>query len=137
MARRKLYTVLASLSLAGYVWLGWNFIEGSAHSAVPSVCLFKEVTGLPCPSCGTTRSLLLLAHGQLRDSFMTNPFGIMLAFALVVIPLWIMADTISRSDSFYRRYVQVEQILMHNRLLAACAAAIVALNWVWNITKGL
>jgi Protein of unknown function (DUF2752) len=137
MTRRKLYTVLTGLMLVGYVWLGWNFIEGSAHSAVPSVCLFKEVTGLPCPSCGTTRSLLLLAHGRLRDSFMMNPFGMMLALALVIIPLWIIADTISRSDSFYRRYVRMEHLLSHNKLLATCAVAIVALNWLWNITKGL
>jgi Protein of unknown function (DUF2752) len=137
MTRRKLYIVLAALSLAGYVWLGWNFIEGSAHSAVPSVCLFKEVTGLPCPSCGTTRSLLLLIHGRFLESFMMNPFGILLAVALTVVPLWIMADTLSSSESFYRRYVQIEQILMRNKLLAACAVAIVALNWFWNITKGV
>lgn len=137
MTGRKLYIVLTGLMLVGYAWLGWNVIEGSAHSAVPSVCLFKEVTGLPCPSCGTTRALLLLAHGRFRDSFMMNPFGMMLALALVVIPLWIVTDTISRSDSFYRRYMRMEHLLSQNRLLAAGAAAIVALNWFWNITKGL
>ncbi len=137
MTRKKLYTVLTGLMLAGYVWLGWNVIESSAHSAVPSVCLFKEVTGLPCPSCGTTRSLLLLMHGQFRESLMMNPFGMMLAFALVAIPMWIMTDIISRSSSFYRRYTRMEYVLTHNKLLAACAVAIVALNWIWNITKGL
>jgi hypothetical protein len=137
MTRAKLYTILTGLMLVGYVWLGWNFIESSAHSAIPSVCLFKEVTGLPCPSCGTTRSLLLLAHGRFRDSFMMNPFGMMLALALVVIPLWMASDTIGRKDSFYRRYVHLEHLLSHNKLLAGCAVAIVALNWFWNITKGL
>ncbi len=137
MVKRNLYIILACLSLAGYIWLGWNFIERSAHAAIPSVCLFKEVTGLPCPSCGTTRSLLLLIRGQFRESFMMNPFGMVLALALVVIPLWIMVDTISRSDSFYRRYVQMEHLLSHNRVLAVFAVAIVALNWVWNIAKGL
>ncbi len=137
MTKRKLYTILAGLSLAGYIWIGWNFIEGLEHFAVPSVCLFKEVTGLPCPSCGTTRSLLLLMHGQFRESFMMNPFGMMLAFAIVVIPLWIMADVFSDGDSFYRRYTRMERLFTHNKLLAACAAAIVALNWFWNISKGL
>jgi len=137
MTKRKLYTILAGLSLAGYVWLGWNFIEDSAHSAAPSVCLFKEVTGLPCPSCGTTRSMLLLVHGQLRESFMMNPFGMMLALALVIIPLWMMADVLRGSGSFYIRYTRMEYLLSHNKLLAVCAAAIVALNWFWNITKGV
>jgi Protein of unknown function (DUF2752) len=137
MVKRNLYIVLVCLSLGGYVWIGWNFLEGTAHSAIHSVCLFKEITGLPCPSCGTTRSLVLLMHGEFRESLMMNPFGMLLAVALIVIPLWVVADTLSNSESFYRRYVQMEQLLMHNKLLAVCAVVIVALNWVWNITKGL
>jgi len=137
MAKRNLYVFLAGLSLVGYAWLGWNVIEGSQHSALPSVCLFKEVTGLPCPSCGTTRSLLLLMNGELRASLMMNPFGFLLAAAIVVIPLWIAADVLRRSDSFYRHYLRTEQLLLRNKPLALCAAAIVALNWCWNIAKGL
>ncbi len=137
MTRKRLYIVLAFVSLAGYLWLGLNLLEGLTRSAVPSVCLFKEVTGLPCPSCGTTRSLLLLIQGRIFDSFMMNPFGIFAAIALATVPLWILADTVRRSESFYRRYVEMEQLLSRNRFLAACAAAIVTLNWFWNIAKGL
>ena len=136
MVKRNLYIILGCLSLAGYVWLGWNFIEGPAHSG-SSIRLFKEVTGLPCPSCGTTRSLVLLAHGDVRGSLMMNPFGMLLALALIVVPLWIAIDTFSTGDSFYRRYVQMEHLLMQNKTLAACAAVVVALNWAWNIAKGL
>jgi hypothetical protein len=137
MPRRNLYIFLAGLALTGYAWLGWNVVEGSKHSPLPSVCLFKEVTGIPCPSCGTTRSLLLLMNGDFRASLMMNPLGLLLAAALVVIPLWIAADVLRRSDSFFRRYVQMEQLLLRNKPLAAAAAALVALNWFWNIAKGL
>ncbi|MGA9406545.1 MAG: DUF2752 domain-containing protein [Bacteroidota bacterium] len=137
MVKKKLYIVLAGLSLVGYGWIGWNFIEGSEHSVIPSVCLFKEITGLPCPSCGTTRSLLLLMGGHFHESLMMNPFGIVLALALVIIPLWIVIDTLGNSDSFYKRYTQMEHLLAHHKLLAAFAAAIVMLNWFWNISKGL
>jgi len=137
MIKRNLYIVLAGLSLVGYGWIGWNFFEGSEHSVLPSVCLFKEVTGLPCPSCGTTRSLLLLINGRFHESLMMNPFGIVLALALVVVPLWIAIDTLANSDSFYRQYTRMEQLLTRNKLLAAFGAAIVMLNWFWNISKGL
>jgi len=137
MPKRNLYVFLAGLSLVGYAWLGWNSIEGSQHSAMPSVCLFKEVTGLPCPSCGTTRSLLLLMNGEFRASLLMNPLGLLLAAAIVVIPVWIAVDVLRRNDSFFRRYVQMEQLLLRNRPLAVAAAAIVALNWFWNIAKGL
>ena len=137
MIKRKLYVVLAGLSLVGYGWIGWNLVEGSERSAIPSVCIFKEVTGLPCPSCGTTRSLLLLINGRFHESLMMNPFGVVLALALVIVPLWIMIDTFGNGDSFYKRYSQVENLLTHNKLLAAFAVAIVMLNWFWNISKGL
>src|SRR5690349_11305293 len=51
----------------------------------PVVCPFRLLTGLPCPGCGLTRSWVYLAHGQWRDSFLVNPFGIVLAALLVAL----------------------------------------------------
>lgn len=31
-------------------------------------CKFKEVSGLPCPSCGGTRAVICLVHGQILKS---------------------------------------------------------------------
>ncbi len=31
-------------------------------------CKFKEISGLPCPSCGGTRALSCLLHGQILES---------------------------------------------------------------------
>lgn len=36
-------------------------------------CVFKGVTGIPCPTCGATRSALFLSHGDLPASFGMNP----------------------------------------------------------------
>jgi hypothetical protein len=41
-------------------------------SFVPS-CTFKGLTGLPCPTCGSTRSIVHLAHGELLSSLAMNP----------------------------------------------------------------
>ena len=51
----------------------------------PVVCPFRLLTGLPCPGCGLTRSWVYLAHGQWRDSFLANPFGIVLVALLVAL----------------------------------------------------
>jgi hypothetical protein len=40
------------------------------------ICIFKNLTNLPCPGCGLTRSCVYLAHGDLYDSLRMNPFGI-------------------------------------------------------------
>jgi len=137
MNRKKLYIFFSLLSFMGYAWLGWNVVEQSAHSSVPVVCLFKEVTGIPCPSCGTTRSLIELMRGNVKEAFLINPFGLVMAFAILAIPLWIAADTVRRSDSFYRSYGMMEQVLASNKWVSISAVMIVLLNWFWNITKGL
>jgi hypothetical protein len=36
-------------------------------------CAFKGFTGLPCPACGSTRSLVHLAHGEFLSSLVMNP----------------------------------------------------------------
>jgi len=43
-------------------------------------CTFKAFTGIPCPTCGTTRLLTHLANGDLAGAFELNP-----AVALVVV----------------------------------------------------
>jgi hypothetical protein len=49
-------------------------------------CLFRSLTGLSCPGCGSTRALHQLLHGHFADAFMLNPLFVialpLLAFAL-------------------------------------------------------
>jgi len=41
-------------------------------SITPS-CVFKGITGIPCPTCGATRSVVLLSKGYLATAFAMNP----------------------------------------------------------------
>jgi hypothetical protein len=57
----------------------------------PSFCPFKVLTGLPCPGCGMTRSVVTLLHGDLGMSVYYHPLGIALVavmVALAVIDGW-------------------------------------------------
>ncbi len=36
-------------------------------------CPFRILTGIPCPTCGATRSLIQLAHGDITAALMMNP----------------------------------------------------------------
>jgi hypothetical protein len=58
----------------------------------PSLCPFKVMTGLPCPGCGMTRSVVTLLHGDLRTSLYFHPLGVVMVAicaALVVADGWI------------------------------------------------
>lgn len=40
-----------------------------------SLCLFHNVTGLPCPGCGLTRSVLHIAHAHWLEALRYHPAG--------------------------------------------------------------
>jgi hypothetical protein len=51
-------------------------------------CGFYFATGLPCPTCGCTTSVSHFAHGHLLASFLTQPFGFLVALvATLLTPL--------------------------------------------------
>jgi len=136
MERSSLYRIVLVCSLAGYAWLAWNLLAGTGEHSV-SVCMVKEITGIPCPSCGTTRTLIALAHGNITDSLLLNPIGVVLAVGLTFFPPWIALDVLHRRNSFFRFYTSLESIFSQHPWIAFTGAAMVVLNWVWNITKGV
>jgi hypothetical protein len=51
-------------------------------------CLFRSITGLPCPTCGYTSAMVDLMKGNLLHSFLHNPgwfFWLALQFFLIYI----------------------------------------------------
>lgn len=54
---------------------------------IPSTCVFYHLTGLPCPTCGITRSVAALAHLDFHRSVPMHPFGVP---AVVLFGLWWM-----------------------------------------------
>ncbi|MCA9568523.1 MAG: DUF2752 domain-containing protein [Myxococcales bacterium] len=50
---------------------------------VPSLCAFRNLTGMGCPGCGLTRSFSFMAHGAPLEAFRMNAMGpfLYLAFA--------------------------------------------------------
>jgi len=41
----------------------------------PVLCPFRRLTGLPCPTCGLSRSWSAVLHGRLGDSVAFHPLG--------------------------------------------------------------
>ncbi|MBZ5589133.1 MAG: DUF2752 domain-containing protein [Acidobacteriia bacterium] len=55
-------------------------------------CPFRVLTGIPCPTCGTTHAAVALMHGQLGAAFAANPLatvaGAGFAIGGVIAPIW-------------------------------------------------
>jgi hypothetical protein len=45
-------------------------------------CPFRLITGIPCPGCGMTHSLLSIVQGNIWDAACYNPFSFFLVFLL-------------------------------------------------------
>ena len=57
--------------------------QNGAIGVLPSVCTFHLTTGLPCPGCGLTRSVVSCAHGQWAAAFHYHPLGPIIFAAFV------------------------------------------------------
>ena len=47
-------------------------------------CIFRQLTGIPCPTCGTTRTALALADLDLAGAFVVNPLATIAAVIFFV-----------------------------------------------------
>ena len=68
--------IVVYLVATGVLMAGYFFDE--------STCVWRAITGMPCPGCGMIHALLALGHGNLRAAWDFNPAS----FAAVPILLW-------------------------------------------------
>jgi len=51
---------------------------------LPGTCVFRSVTGIPCPGCGLTRSMIAGMHGRVGESWRFHRLGLLtLGFILM------------------------------------------------------
>lgn len=136
-SRNKLYNTLTALLAAGYVWVFFTYVTAnSVGNDKGSFCLFKHVTNVPCPSCGSTRSVLSLLKGDFIGSWNLNPLGVIVLLIMIITPLWIISDYLFKKENLYLFYKKIEETFNKKRV-AIPAIMIILLNWIWNINKGL
>ncbi|MBK9139339.1 MAG: DUF2752 domain-containing protein [Verrucomicrobia bacterium] len=56
-------------------------------------CTTRSLTGVPCPFCGSTRTLMAAARGDLATAAALNP---LVFIGLLAIPVWLVALALER-----------------------------------------
>jgi len=94
-------------------------------------CGFHTATGLPCPSCGTTRMGEHLLHGRLFEAFRVQPFMFLLLAALA---LWVVAGFAARlaGRDLFLRVSPHEEMWLWMGLIAGFL-----LNWAYLCWVGV
>ncbi|NJO93044.1 MAG: DUF2752 domain-containing protein [Chloroflexia bacterium] len=137
LTRNKLYIFLFSACIAAYSWLFIDFAYLQPYDKdSTSPCIIKNVTGVPCPSCGSTRAIVALFNGDLVGSLHWNPIGLLLSLILIITPFWITYDVVLKRDSLLNFYRKSEKFI-RKWYIAIPAIGLIIANWIWNICKGL
>ena len=134
--RNKLYSILLIACVAGYIWLYYSITSNVTENKSVEVCLIKHATNIPCPSCGSTRSIISLTKGNFVEAFDLNPIGYLVAPIMLISPVWIISDVIFKKNSLFKCYQIIENHLKKPKY-AIPLILLVIINWFWNITKGL
>ena len=135
VSANRIYSVSLLACVAGYVWVYYALTHSGKEPGMV-VCPIKQVTGFPCPSCGVTRSLVQLVHGNPGAALYLNPLGMMVGAAMLVIPCWIAADFISGRRTLVFVYNRAEDMAKKPKI-AVPLVVLLMLNWFWNILKHL
>lgn len=117
-------TVLSSLAML-WIWTG-------KMSPVQPFCIFKKLTGLPCPGCGGVRAIRLLMEGKVLQALYINPLSILFSLCVIVLLCLMLVDCIRRTD-MVSRFVKKPWGLIPTIIVIGLIFA----NWIWNICKGI
>jgi len=105
---------------------GWAF----------NVCWIKTITGIPCPTCGGTRALMAITHGDFWMAWQYNPIGYFYLLALLVgIPLLIYDLIVKQEVLFKLNTLFIQSIT--KTYPKVFLIGVIIINWAWNIQKGL
>jgi hypothetical protein len=112
---------LASLGLAA----GW-FTLGLPWPR----CLFHDLTGLPCITCGATRAAVQLFHGHFIAAWKWNPVVFVALWALSIFNAYAFVALVWRAPRL-RIEFQTRAERKYARILVIAA---LALNWVYLLS---
>ena len=93
-------------------------------------CIFKNITGIPCPGCGLTRGFRALFNGNIIEAEKYNVLTIPIFITLIALGLLMIIDTIQKTNKTSKL---LQKISKHYKLLII----IVIINWIINIARGI
>ncbi len=111
---------LGGVALGGYVRLAselqWPFPQ----------CWLRKLTGIPCPACGCTRSLLAWSQFDLAHAFCFNPLFFL---GCLVVVGWTMLWATEKAAG--RAWLPRLEGVVPRRSVWKWVALLVGLNWLY------
>ena len=90
-------------------------------------CPFLTLTGLPCVSCGATRSTIAFLHGHFLSALRWNPLAFAALCGVVAFDLYAAMVLVARMP----RLRIVDWSVMEKNVAWIAVLSLVALNWIY------
>ena len=127
--QRVKFSIRVSILIAFLFLARVSAIRSAGFSTGPSLCLFRNVTGLPCPFCGSTRSVGHILQGEFSAALYSNPLGYLgLAF---IILLLLSPSTVKKTNNYLAKKWWV--LTQRNQILITIG--LLGLAWVLNLPR--
>lgn len=94
--------------------------------ALAPSCAFKALTGLPCPTCGSTRSIVHLAHADLFFALSMNPLICIVFLAALPVFFYCIITLV-----FDRPRVSLVLSPEEKDFFRVCVLVAVLVNWLY------
>lgn len=101
-----------------------------------TICPVKNITGYPCPGCGSVRSIFLLSEGRVTDSVLMNPAGLFFVLVAFIVAVLVVID-LAGKKSYYPAMLAFLNRRQVKMVIIPLFFVLTLLNWYWNIRKGL
>jgi hypothetical protein len=90
-------------------------------------CWVRHLLGIPCPTCGSTRSALALAHGNVGRAFQLNPLMCLVYLGVIGFDFYAAAVLIFRTKRI--RFIAMPKSTQ--QIVASVIVAAVLVNWIY------
>ncbi|MBN2410551.1 DUF2752 domain-containing protein [candidate division KSB1 bacterium] len=119
----KLGFIYLLIGTVGFIFTRFN---PNLFETIPP-CLFRQITGIPCPACGATHSGYYLSHFQIIPAFLTNPFFFILFVGLIV---W---GCNTAAGLIFKKKLQLILTVQESKIIRFIIITSFPLNWLYLI----
>ncbi len=125
LPRLLVFPLLLLVSFGVFLLQRWpNLVLGMAS------CPLRDMTGLPCPTCGGTHAAVALAEGSWFSALSANP---LVAFSALVLGIWSIYALAATLVASLRRSITLGP--KEKRATRILAALLLSGTWIWEIIR--
>jgi hypothetical protein len=118
------------------IWLSISVVSLGAAATWLAIglpwpaCMFHQLTGLPCVTCGMTRCAIQFFHGQLASALKWNPLVFLVLCGVTAYDAYAFTTIAMRAPRL-RIHLRTQTAKILVRVSVVCA---LALNWVYLLS---